>query len=77
MTKKDNEDFRNSAEYCICDNVDVNSDVKVKDNCHITGKHRGYAHRDCNIKVKVNRKILVVFYNLKNYHSHLMKQELG
>ena len=50
MTKKHNEDFKNSFKYWFCDkNVDV--DVKVKDHCHITGKYRGSTYRDCNINV--------------------------
>ena len=36
------------------------TDVKVRDNCRITGKYRGSAHRDCNIKLKLSCKILVV-----------------
>ena len=61
----------------ICDNVYVEGDVKVRDHCHITGKYRGSAHRDCNIKVKFNHKTPIVFQNLKNYDSHLIMQELG
>ena len=41
----------------------------------ITGKYRGYANRDYNIKVELNAKILVVFHNLRNYDSHLIMQE--
>ena len=33
-------------------------------------------HRDCNINVKLNHKIPVVFQNLKNYDSHLIMQKL-
>ena len=65
----------NSIKRWICDNDYVNNDVKVRD--HITGKYRGSAHRDCNISLKLNHKISVVFYNLKNYDSHLIMQELG
>ena len=50
MTKKHNEDFKNSFKYWFCDkNVDV--DVKVKDHCHIAGKYRGSTYRYCNINV--------------------------
>ena len=77
MTKEDNEDFKNSTKCWICDNDYVDNDVKVRDHCHITGKYRGSAHRDCNINVKLNHKIPVVFHNLKNYDSHLIIQELG
>ena len=76
MSKADNEDFENSTKSWICDNTYADSDVKVRDNCHITGKYRGSSHRDCNINVKLNYKIPVVFRNLKNYDSHLIMQEL-
>ena len=59
MTKKDNKDFKNSSKYWICDNIYVDGGVKVRDHCHITGKHRSSAHADCNIKVKLNHKIPV------------------
>ena len=37
----------------------------------------GFAHKDCNINIKLNHKIPVVFLQPKNYDSHLMMQELG
>ena len=77
MTKEDDEDFKNSTKCWIYDNNYVEGDVKVRDHCHITGKYRGSAHRDCNIDIKLNHKIPIVFYNLKNYDSHLNMQELG
>ena len=77
MTKEDNEDFENSNKCWICDNTYVDCDVKVRYHCHITGKYRGSAHIDCNINVKLNHKIPVLFHNLKNYDSHLIMQELG
>ena len=52
-------------------------DVKVKYNCHITWKGRGSAHRDCNINIRLNNKISVIFHNLKNHDLHLLMQELG
>ena len=44
---------------------------------HITEKYRGSAHRDCNINLKLNHKIPIVFYSLKNYDYHFIVQELG
>ena len=76
MTKGDNENFKNSSKCWICDNDYIVTDVKVRD-CHITGKYRGSAHRDCNINLKLNHEIPIVFHNLKNYDSHLIMQELG
>ena len=61
----------------ICDNDYIDGYVKVRNHCHITGKYRGSAHRDCNIAVKLNHKIPVTFHNLKNDDSHLIMQELS
>ena len=77
MTKEDNEDFKNSTKCWISDNDYIDDDVKVRDNCHIAGKYRGSAHRDCNINLKLNHKVRVVFQNQKNYDSHLTIKELG
>ena len=69
--------LKNTMEILICDNDYIDTDVKVRGPCHITGKYRGSAHRDCNINVKLNYKSPAVFHNLKNYDSHLIMQELG
>ena len=72
MTNKNDEYFENSTKCLICDNDYVDGDVKVRNHCHITGKYRGSVHTDCNVNVKLNHKIPVVFYNPKNYDSHLI-----
>ena len=77
MTKEDNEHFKSSTKFWFCDNDYIENDVKVRDHCHITEKYRGSANRNCNINFKLNHKIHVIFYNLNNYGSHLMMQELG
>ena len=63
MTKEDNKNFENSTKCWMYDNDYI--DAKVRDHCHITGKYRGSASGGCNINVKLNHKIPVVFYNLK------------
>ena len=45
MTKEDNEDFENSTKCWICDNGYVDNDVKVRDDCHITGQYSLCAQR--------------------------------
>ena len=49
----------------------------IRDHCHIPGKYRGSAHRDCNVNVKLNHKIPVVFHNLRKHDSHLIMEELS
>ena len=53
MTKED-ENFESSTKFWIWDNTFVEGDVEVRDHCHVTGKYRGAAHRDCNINVGLN-----------------------
>ena len=77
MTKEDNENFKNSTKCWICDNDYIDNDVKVRDHCHISGKYRDSAHKDCNINLKLNHKIPVVVHNLKNYDSHLTMEKLS
>ena len=76
MAKEDNENLKNSTKFWICDNDYIGNGLKVRDHCHITGKYRNSAHRDCNINLKLNCKMPFVFHKLKNYDSHLIMQEL-
>ena len=50
MTKEGNEIFENSTKCWICDNCYIANDLETIVNCHVTGRYRGSAHRDCNIK---------------------------
>ena len=77
MTKKDNENFTNFTKCWIWDDDYLNTDVKVRDHCHITRKYRGSTHRGCNINLELNHKISIVSHNLKDYDSHLIMLELG
>ena len=77
MIKKGNENFKNSTKGWICNNDHIDNDVKVRDHCHITEKYRGSANRDCNINLKLNHKISIVFQDLKSYDYHLFMQEPG
>ena len=70
MTKKDNEDFESSTKCCTFDDDYLEGNVKLRDHCHITKQFRGFARGDCNINVKLNHKIPIVFHNLKEYDSH-------
>jgi len=41
-----------NATYCWVCKKELNGD-SVKDHCHITGKYRGPAHKDCNIQLQI------------------------
>ena len=35
------------------------------------------AHADCNIKLKSNKKVQILFHNLNNFDAHLIMLDLG
>ena len=49
---------------------------KVKDHCHYTGKFRGAAHSDCNLKYKVPNNIPIVIHNA-SYDTHFIINQLA
>ena len=67
MTKKDDENVKNSAYCWICVNSYVDGDVRVRDHCHIIWKYRGSAHREEH--GRLNFKINFVSNGLKKYMS--------
>ena len=71
MTKEDNEDFRSSTKCWIYDNDYVDNHPEVRNYFHITKK---YKDTDCYIILKIDYKIPVLFYNLKNHESHLIQK---
>ena len=80
MTKENETDFQKAAKCYICDIKYTDKDIHVRDHCHITGKFRGSAHQDCNLKLQMkpdNIKIPVIFHNLRGYDSHFIMQQIG
>ena len=80
MTKEDEKDFKKAIKCHICDQQYTDKDIRVRDHCHITGKFRGSAHQDCNLKLRIkpdNIKIPVIFHNLRGYDSHFIMQQIG
>ena len=54
----------------ICDKEYTDKDMCVRDHCRITGKFRGSAHQECNLKLRIkpeDLRIPVVFHNLRSY----------
>jgi len=50
--------------------------IKVRDHDHHTGKFRGAACSNCNLKCKVKNELDVYIHNGKNYDTHLLMQEM-
>ena len=80
MTMENEIDFKKAIKCHICDQQYTDKDIGVRDHCHITGKFRGSAHQDCNLKLRIkpdNIKIPVIFHNLRGYDSHFIMQQIG
>ena len=77
MSAEYEERFQLSDKCWICDELFDAENNKVKDHCNITGKYRGSAHWSCNVNLKLNRKVSVIFNNLRGYDSHLIMQEIN
>ena len=50
---------------------------KVRDHCHYTGKYRGAAHSNCNLKYRTTKKIPVVFHNGSTCDYHFIIKQLA
>ena len=80
MTELDEQEFEKATTCHICDKKYTEKEIRVRDHCHITGKFRGSAHQECNLKLRINPKeikIPVIFHNLRGYDSHFIMQEIG
>jgi hypothetical protein len=56
------------AERChFCNKEFTETNKKVRDHCHITGKFRGAAHQSCNLNARTSLKIPVFFHNGSGY----------
>ena len=51
--------------------------IKARDHCHYTGKNRGPAHDNCNLRYKALKEIPVVFHNGSTYDNHFIIKEFA
>ena len=80
MSEGDERNFKKATRCHICKKKYRDNDQPVRDHCHVTGKYRGSAHDDCNLKFKISAEKLqipVLFHNLKGYDSHFIIQKIG
>ena len=47
---------------------------RVRDPCHFTRNYGSSAHTDCNTKLKLNHKILILLHKLKETHRLMFQQ---
>ena len=82
LTDEEKESYENQKICHICekefstDNKDKKNH-KVRDHCHYTGKYRGAAHNNCNLRYKIPKEIPVVFHNGSTYDYHFIIKQLA
>lgn len=59
MSVEEEQLFESAREYHMYGEEHSNEDgeVRVRDHCHITGKYRGSAHQDCDLKLRIDAKL--------------------
>ena len=57
MSLEDEKQFE-KAEICWISNKLIEND-KIRDHCHITSTYSGPAHCNCNINMKISKKLLI------------------
>ena len=75
FTEEDRKHFNKASDCWIC-GEELGND-RVRDHCHFTGRYRGPAHNNCNLKYRKPKSISVFFHNLSGYDSHLFIKKLG
>ena len=75
--KKKNKRYNEETRCWICKKEFDKNEEKVKDHCHYTGRYRGAAHNECNLKYRKPDFKPVIFHNLSGYDSHLFIKNLG
>ena len=75
FTEEDEKQFNKASDCWICGEYLGND--RVRDHCHFTGRYRGPAHNNCNLKYRKPKIISVFFHNLSGYDSHLFIKKLG
>ena len=65
MSTQDEEIYNNSQICWICN-----------EELHITGKFRGAVQNQCNLKLKIPKKLPIIFHNLEVYDGHIIFKEL-
>ena len=77
MTIEDEKNYQNLQNCWMCDQKIINDKDKVRDHCHIAGKYRGATHKECNSKLRIPRKLPIIFHNSEGYDERIICRELN
>ena len=82
LTTEEEKEFLSATKCHICEEELFTDEktgkiLKVRDHCHFTGKYRGAAHNECNLKCRKPLILPVIFHNLQSYDAHLFIKKLA
>ena len=86
LTNDEKQSYENKKNCHICGKelyTDKNNEKEfklkqnVRDHNHYTGKYRGTAHSNCNLRYKIPREIPVIFHNGSTYDYCFMIKKLA
>ena len=77
FTEEDKKQYNTTSDCWICGEEIKNTNDKVRDHCHYTGRYRGAAHNKCNLNYSKPKGVPVFFHNLSGYDSHLFIRSLA
>ncbi len=77
MSNEDERLFNASRKCHVCQKYFKKAHIKVRDHCHLTGRFRGAAHADCNLKYKQPKFLPILLHNLRNFDGHIICQAIG
>ena len=80
ITSEEQAQYNVATSCWICGEYTSDNDKnlkKVRDHCHYTGRYRGAAHNKCNLRLREDKTIPVLFHNGKGYDFHLFVKDLG
>ena len=79
LTDKEIKSYEKEKVCHICEKGGLRDDdknkKKVGDHCHHTGKFRGAAHSECNLRYNVSKEIPVIIHNA-TYDTHFIINQL-
>jgi len=75
--EEDKTNFETSTNCWICRKDFEEGEVRVRDDCHFTGKYRGAAHQKCNALFRKPKFVPMFFHNLSGYDAHLFVKNLN
>ena len=77
MIKKESYEKQNVCYICEKEFSTDRKYRKVRDHCHCTGKFRGAAHDNCNLRYKIPKETPIVFHYGSVYDHHFIIERLA